>query len=213
MKTTPAQIMTAWQLQSLLVGYPDAELAERFPLIRHAITRLPASLADPLTTFLQHAESTPLPALAIDYVSTFDHRKRCCLFLTYYAHGDTRNRGVALLKLKQAYARAGLNLGDDELPDHLGVILEFGASGNLDRGLRMLTEHRAGLELLRLALTDDNSPWRHVLTSVSATLPPLHGDEREAVARLAAQGPPEEQVGLAPFAPPEYMPQPAGGPR
>lgn len=213
MKLSPAQTMTAWQLQSLLIGYPDSELTEQFPMIRQAITTLPVALAEPLTTFLDHAESTPLPALAIDYVSTFDHRKRCCLFLTYYAHGDTRNRGVALLKLKQAYARAGLNLTHDELPDHLAVILEFGASGNLDRGMRMLIEHRAGLELLRLALTDDGSPWQHVLTSVSATLPPLQGDEREAVARLAAQGPPEEQVGLAPFAPPEYMPEPAGGRR
>jgi nitrate reductase molybdenum cofactor assembly chaperone NarJ/NarW len=41
---------------------------------------------------------------------------------------------------------------------------------------------------------------------VSATLPPLGGREHDAVRRLAAQGPPEEEVGLAPFAPPEYMP-------
>jgi nitrate reductase delta subunit len=205
--------MIAWQLQSLLLGYPDAELAEKFPLVRRATSSLPGVLADPLAAFLDHADRTPLPELAIDYVRTFDHRKRCCLFLTYYAHGDTRNRGVALLKLKQSYARAGLQLGDDELPDHLAVVLEFAASDNHDRGHRMLTEHRAGLELLRLALTDDHSPWQHVLRSVSATLPALRGDEREAVARLAAQGPPEEQVGLAPFAPPEYMPQPTGGPR
>jgi len=44
-------------------------------------------------------------------------------------------------------------------------------------------------------------------------LPHLSDHVFHAVARLAAQGPPEEQVGLAPFAPPEYMPQPAGGPR
>ena len=65
--------------------------------------------------------------------------------------------------------------------------------------------------LLRLALRDARSAWADVLDSVSATLPPLAGDEREAVAKLAAQGPPEEQVGLAPFAPPEFMPAPVGG--
>jgi nitrate reductase delta subunit len=53
-----------------------------------------------------------------------------------------------------------------------------------------------------------------VLDSVSATLPALVGDEREAVARLAAQGPPEEQVGLDPYAPPQFLPDPVlGGPR
>ena len=67
------------------------------------------------------------------------------------------------------------------------------------------------MELLRLALRAERSPWVEVLESVSATLPELRGDEATAVARLDAEGPPEEQVGLAPFAPPEYMPEPAGG--
>ncbi|MGW1274508.1 nitrate reductase molybdenum cofactor assembly chaperone, partial [Streptomyces sp. NPDC002491] len=81
-------------------------------------------------------------------------------------------------------------------------------------GARLLTEHRAGLELLRLALRDAGSPWAPVLASVSATLPALRGDDREAVARLAAQGPPDEQVGLDPYAPPGFLPDPVvGGPR
>ena len=102
-------------------------------------------------------------------------------------------------------------LSDDELPDHLGVVLEFGATADLAAARVLLLEHRAGLELLRLALEDAHSPWAHVLQSVSATLPPLAGDDREAVMKLAAQGPPAEEVGLAPFAPPEYMPDSRGG--
>src|SRR5262249_39289839 len=157
---------------------------------------------------------TPLSTLAADYVATFDHHKRCCLYLTYYVHGDTRRRGMALLKLKQTYAAAGMSLVDDELPDHLGVVLEYAASHHDPAaGEALLTEHRVAIELLRLALRDGGSPWAPVLDSVSATLPPVRGDQRDAVARLAAEGPPEEQVGLAPFAPPEYMPQPQGSPR
>jgi nitrate reductase delta subunit len=120
---------------------------------------------------------------------------------------------MALLRLKHTYAAAGLRLADDELPDHLAVMLEFAATAGPTAGRALLLEHRAGLELLRLALHDIASPWAGVLDSVSATLPALGGDERQAVARLAAQGPPEEQVGLAPFGPPEYMPQPQGGAR
>lgn len=204
-------MQTGWQLQSLALGYPDAGFAQHLPLIRRGAQTLPREVRVPLVAFLDQAEAAPLEELAVDYVATFDHRKRCCLYLTYYQHGDTRNRGVALLTLKQAYARAGMLLTDEELPDHLAVMLEFVAAGDREAGRRLLTRHRAGLELLRLALADAGSPWRHVLDSVSATLPPLRGDERSAVARLAAEGPPEEQVGLAPFAPPEYMPQPAGG--
>lgn len=203
----------AWQVQSLLLDYPDEEFRQRLPLVRQAAATLPGPVGGPLQRFLEHADHTAPDALAADYVATFDHRKRCCLYLTYYAHGDTRKRGVALLRLKRDYAAAGWRLSDDELPDHLAVVLEFAATGSAADGRRLLGGHRAGLELLRLALHDADSPWAYVLDSVSATLPALGGNEREAVMRLAAEGPPEEQVGLAPFAPPQFMPDPAGGPR
>jgi nitrate reductase delta subunit len=211
--TTSKATRTAWQLQSLMLAYPDAAFADAVQVVRQHIDATPSPVAEPLQRFLDYAARTLPSDLAVEYVATFDHRKRCCLFLTYYQHGDTRNRGVALLKLKQAYRRAGLTLTDEELPDHLAVVLEFIAHGEIENGRALLLEHRAGVELLRLALTEAASPWQHVLDSVCATLPPLRGEEHEAVARLAAEGPPEEQVGLAPFAPPEYMPEPAGGPR
>jgi nitrate reductase delta subunit len=185
---------TRWQVQSLLLGYPDEQLVGRIGLLRR--------FADaPLHRFLDHLERTPLAELAIDYVATFDQRKRCCLFLTYYAHGDTRNRGMALLRLKQAYAAAGLRLTDEELPDHLAVVLEF-AAAHPEAGAALLAEHRAGLELLRAALHDARSPWADVLDSVSATLPAPAGDVHAVVARLATQGPPAEQVGLAAYGAP-----------
>jgi nitrate reductase delta subunit len=213
---TDRQLVLAWQSASLLLGYPDEELLARVGLLRDAVATLPVAVADPLTEFLQHLEVTALPELAADFVATFDHQRRCCLYLTYFQHGDTRNRGLALLRFKTAYREAGMVLSDVELPDHLGVVLEFGATADVAGARALLLEHRAGLELLRLALEDAHSPWAHVLKAVSATLPPLAGDDREAVMKLAAQGPPAEEVGLAPFAPPEamvppYVPDPGGG--
>ncbi|MEW2257417.1 nitrate reductase molybdenum cofactor assembly chaperone [Streptomyces sp. NPDC047869] len=202
----------AWQAQSLLLAYPDEQQEQRLDLARRAAAALPGRVRDPLLAFADYAGRTPAAELATAYVATFDHRRRCCPYLTYYAHGDTRRRGIALLRLKQAYAAAGLRLAEDELPDHLAVVLEF-AGTDPAAGHRLLTEHRAGLELLRLALRSEDSPWAWVLESVSATLPPLKGDDRDAVARLAAEGPPEEEVGLAPYTPAPFMPDPAGGPR
>jgi nitrate reductase delta subunit len=190
---TPDQI--AWQTQSVLLGYPDTWPSDR-ALLRRAASTLDTAVGRPLLGFLDHASRVGAPELAADYVATFDQRKKCCLYLTYYAHGDTRKRGMALLALKQRYAAAGLALRDDELPDHLAVALEYAASVDPSDGRELLVAHRAGLELLRLALLEAKSPWAGVLTSVCATLPPLRGDESTAVARLAAQGPPEEQVGV-----------------
>ncbi|HEY0638611.1 MAG TPA: nitrate reductase molybdenum cofactor assembly chaperone [Pseudonocardiaceae bacterium] len=187
------------------LGYPDEELLVTLPALRAALAEVPEPVRGHLTTLLDHLGTEPPTALAADYVSTFDLRRRCCLYLTYYAYGDTRKRGIALLGFKHAYRAAGLELGPGELPDHLCVLLEFSATGDLDAGRRLLIEHRAGLELLRLALLDARSPYAAALIAVSATLPPLRGDDRAAVAKLAAEGPPGEDVGLEPFAPPDYM--------
>jgi nitrate reductase delta subunit len=205
--------VTTWQLCSLLLDYPDEQWRERLGVIRAEVSALPTKTRRPLEQFLAHVDAVGATELAADYVATFDTRRRCCLYLTYYAHGDTRKRGMALLSFKQAYRAAGLELTDDELPDHLAVVLEFGATADQEGGYTLLTDNRAGLELLRLALHDAGSPWGAVLDAVSATLPVLRGDEREAARRLAAQGPPAEEDGLQPFGPPEFMPSTTGARR
>ncbi len=146
-----------------------------------------------------HARATPQLDLAAHYVETFDLRRRNCLHLTYYAYGDTRKRGMALLRFKHAYRAAGVTLGEHELPDHLAVVLEFAATTDPEAGRRLLVEHRPVIELLRLSLEDSGSPYLAVLDAVCATLPELNTADRRRIAELAAQGPPDEDVGLEPF--------------
>jgi nitrate reductase delta subunit len=209
------QVAVTWQAASLLLGYPDERLVADLPMIRGASYELPDALGDPLRTVVGHLERRVLEELQADYVATFDTRRRNSLFLTYFAHGDTRKRGVALLRFKQAYLRSGFVLDADaggELPDHLCVVLEFGATVDRRLGWGLLCDHRAGLELLRMSLRDEGSPWAGAVEAVSATLPALAGDERDAVRRLAAEGPPEEEVGLTPYATPGFDPGPAAPP-
>jgi len=193
----------AHRVAGLVLDYPTEELIAGLPHLRAAVAGLPDPAGSALTGILNHLETTPLNQLTVDYVEAFDMRRRACLYLTYYGHGDTRQRGVALLRFKEAYRAAGLELTDEELPDHLCVLLEFAATQDPEAGLRLLLEHRAGLEVLRLALMDAGSPYAGALVAVCSTLPPLVGDEREAVARLAAQGPPDESVGVEPYALPD----------
>jgi nitrate reductase molybdenum cofactor assembly chaperone NarJ/NarW len=202
-----------WQAASLLLGYPDDDQRAHLPLLRDVTVGLPSVVAEPLRRVLDHLEATPAAAAAAAYVETFDHRRRCAPFLTYYTHGDTRKRGMALLRLKHAYRAAGTVLTDEELPDHLAVVLEFAATVDAVAGRRLLLEHRAGVELLRLALEEAGSPYAGVLHAVCATLPALDGDGLDAVRRLIVEGPPAEEVGLEPFGPPEYMPETTGARR
>ncbi|GAA1615519.1 hypothetical protein GCM10009789_81990 [Kribbella sancticallisti] len=196
----------AWQAASLLLDYPDEILLSRLDLISSLAERLPGAVGDPLRATIRELESSSLPALQQEYVETFDTRRRHNLFLTYFAHGDTRRRGVALLRFKQTYLRSGFILDESELPDHLCVVLEYAATVDQRLGWGLLLDHRAGLELLRLSLADAGSKWLGALEAVTATLPPLRGDEWAAIQRLAAEGPPQEEVGLTPYATPAFDP-------
>jgi nitrate reductase delta subunit len=199
---SPHQV--AWQCASLLLAYPDQWLLDDLPLVRRAAERLQPRLRSPLRRTVDHVADGSLERLQESYVETFDNRRRTNLFLTYFAHGDTRKRGTALLRFKQTYLGSGMELDDSELPDHLCVVLEYAATVDGERGRDLLLDHRAGLEMLRLALADEGSGWAGAVAAVCATLPPLRGDERDAVRRLAAEGPPAEEVGLTPYGTPQF---------
>lgn len=190
------ELATTWQLVSLLLDYPSEELVARLPVLRSGAGTLPVAQREPLLRLVERMGSEPLSGLQRDYVETFDVTRRCCLYLTYFAHGDTRKRGLALVQFKQAYRRAGVEFDADELPDHLSVVLEFGACHDVDTAWRLLNDHRAGLEMLRIALAQKESRWHDAVVALVSTLPVLRGDDEEQVAALVAQGPPSEEVGL-----------------
>jgi nitrate reductase delta subunit len=193
-----------YKLLSVLLRYPDRRLVDAREEIAAAVDSLPQRGAlRPFVTYLLAGSPRELEQR---YVETFDLRRRASLYLTYYVHGDTRKRGMALLRLKRLYAAAGLELASGELPDYLPLMLEFAALAPADAGETLLREHRPALELLRSSLRDADSPYADLLDALCAGLPRLSALEREHVRRLGEDGPPSEQVGLQPFAPPEVMP-------
>jgi nitrate reductase molybdenum cofactor assembly chaperone NarJ/NarW len=205
--TIDAHRAAVWQCAALLLAYPDERLLADLPTVRRILALLPDDDSRALNRLVDHVATTPLVELQSVYVEMFDSRRRHNLYLTYFAHGDTRKRGLALLRFKQAYLSAGFVVDaaeGGELPDHLCVVLEFAATVDADRGRQLLIDHRAGLELLRLSLIEHDSPWAGALEAVCATLPALRGDERDAVRRLAADGPPAEEVGLSPYGGPAF---------
>jgi nitrate reductase delta subunit len=145
--------------------------------------------------------------VAQHYVETFDLRRRCALYLTYYRYGDTRNRGMAMLTFKTAYRVAAFEPTDQELPDYLPLVLEFASLST--RGEELLRSRRADLELLRKALHEAGTPYASVVDAVCAHLPRLRRRELGVVRAHWDKGPPHEEVGLEPFAPPEYLGMPS----
>ena len=193
---------TVLQAASVCLQYPDAAVLALLPTVRRAVDELPPGRApEQLTAFLDAADATSPGRAAQHYVDVFDTRRRCCLYLTWWSDGETRRRGTALAELKARYRAAGAEFHGTELPDFLPAVLEFAATTDLTGGLALLQEHRAAVELLRLALIDAGTPYAAPVEAVCALLPgPSPADVATAKA-LARSGPPREQVGLdlAPF--------------
>ena len=190
------QRRTAHMVCSLLLDYPDESFPQRLQACRDALAELPEQVAGPLERFLASATQLGQRALADHYVETFDRRRRCCLYLSYYAVGDTRHRGAALLAFKQALAAAGYEMAADELPDYLPVVLELSARSGDDVASALLSSHREGIEVLRSALADAASPYAGLVEAVSMTLPRIDEATAERVRALVAAGPPTETVGV-----------------
>ncbi|RSN99208.1 nitrate reductase molybdenum cofactor assembly chaperone [Streptomyces sp. WAC 05379] len=149
-----------YQAAALCLTYPDDDFRARLPLLREA--------APQLREFTDHAAVTPPDELAAHYVQVFDFKNRHSLYLTWWLDGDTRRRGMSLLRFKEVYRAHGLEFTGEELPDFLPAVLEFAArTGEND----LLLEHRECLEQLRSGLTDFGTPYASVLDAVCATLP------------------------------------------
>jgi nitrate reductase delta subunit len=203
-----AEAIHPLKLVSVLLQYPSAATVE-------AVAELdPAELrpqrrrqAERIATFLGWYRSRPLGELRRAYVETFDFAKQRSLHLTYHLHGDSHQRGLALSRLRQSYAAAGLVDDPAELPDFLPLMLEFCALAPAPAGRELLDAHRPAIELVRDSLRREESPYGALLDAVVDGLPRLSGPQLARTRRLAAEGPPSEQVGLEPFAPPEVMPR------
>jgi nitrate reductase delta subunit len=192
------------KLASLLLQYPTPELRTALAAADDrdlgGLRRCRAAVRELLEL---HATASP-GELDRLYTETFDFSKQRSLHLTYHLHGDSRQRGIALLRLKQAYDAAGFELSSAELPDFLPLMLEFAVLAPA-AGRELLAQHTVSIQLVRASLRRDSNAYVGALDLVAERLPSLSRRELAKLRRLAASGPPTEQVGLEPFAPPEVM--------
>jgi nitrate reductase delta subunit len=199
------QSTIAHMAASILLDYPTDERRPRFDAVRIAIQGLPEPVRLALTAFLDAADSMSHQELQAHFTATFDMKRRCCLYLSYFAAGDTRRRGMALVRFIEAYRAAGYEIAAEELPDYLPMVLEFSAVSGSPIARELLSSHRDGIEVLHQALDSVTSPYAHVLEAIALSLPAIDDATRARYLALVNEGPPTELVGvsflgnLAPF--------------
>ena len=191
------------QVAAWCLGYPDESLIERLPMLRPAVAELPEGAARrSLEQVVAYLAGSPLPVLQRHYVDTFDLSRKHALYLSYWTDGDTRRRGQVLANFKARYRASGWLVNTHgELTDYLPLVLEYAALADPIDGPRLLQEYRPSLELLRFALLEADTPYAGAVDAVCATLLGPSPADRAAVHRMAAAGPPREEVGLDAYDP------------
>ena len=166
---TPASLRLTLRALAYLLRYPDADMRAALPQLmdalhlEHALS--PARMAEVESTCRYLATLDPLEAEA-RYVDQFDRGRQTSLHLFEHVHGDSRDRGPALVDLLQTKEKAGLQFSADELPDHLPVVLEFASTQPPEVARDFLGEMAHILNALLSALLAKKSPYASVIAAV-----------------------------------------------
>ncbi|MDO9197347.1 nitrate reductase molybdenum cofactor assembly chaperone [Rhodoferax sp.] len=149
-----------------LLSYPDAELRRQLPDMRqalHADNTVPAARLAELDALMATLESGDALENEAEYVQIFDRGRATSLHLFEHVHGDSRERGPAMIDLAQTYEKAGLFLGPDEMPDYLPVVLEFVSTQPPKEARAFLGEMAHIFNAIFSALAKSESPYASVI--------------------------------------------------
>ena len=197
---------------ALLLSYPNADTAAAMPAVMDALSGerlVPASLVQRLAPLADELASGDLYDAQARYVDLFDRSRSLSLQLYEHIHGESRDRGQAMVELLKLYSSHGLELTAKELPDHLPVFLEFLSQRPPAEAAALLGQAAHVLEALRERLKKRQSIYARVFDALVALVeadrnpealkallqePEDNPDDLEALDRAWA----EEQVTFGP---------------
>jgi nitrate reductase delta subunit len=156
---------------SALLSYPTGELQAAVPELRAALDadgRLPRKNRDRLGRLLHEMAASDLYDLQERYVLLFDRTRSLSLNLFEHVHGESRDRGQAMVDLMALYERHGLAMSGSDLPDHLPVFLEFLSQIPEAEARSLIGETAHILEAIRQRLKKRKVPYSSVFSCVQA---------------------------------------------
>ena len=179
-KPIPSSMRLSLRVLAHLLRYPDAELRSHLGELGDALqaeAAVPAHRIAELQALIGHLQSQDPLTVEAEYVEMFDRGRSTALHLFEHVHGDSRDRGPAMIDLIQTYEQAGLYLGPEELPDHLPVLLEFASTQPPQQAREFLAETAHIVRKIFSALLKRQSPYASVLAAVLE----LAGEKAEPV--------------------------------
>ena len=178
--------MKTLKLLAVLLSYPSEELVAALPEIGqrlNAEARLRGSTQDALAGLLAELKREDLLDLQERYVAQFDAGRATSLHLFEHVHGDSRDRGQAMVDLNALYRRSGFVLKVNELPDYLPAVLEYLATRPADEVHDLLEDCVHILRAIGERLLSSDSPYAGVIAAVLD----LHGAQALAAPKNPAK--------------------------
>ncbi len=120
--------MRTFRVLSALLSYPEQEFLDALPDCREVLDRetpLPPAERNALEQFIDTLAGTELLDAQENYVALFDRNRSLSLHIYEHVHGESRDRGQAMVRLSELYRLHGLDIFARELPDYLPLFLEF----------------------------------------------------------------------------------------
>jgi len=176
-----------------LLGYPSAELKAHVAEVRRALHDekvLPQRALEQLEPLLTELEQEDLLDLQAAYSELFDRSRKLSLHLFEHIHGDSRERGQAMVDLGQQYAAHGFLLEARELPDFAPVFIEYASCLPPEEARELLAQPAHVFAALAERLDERHSPVAgvfHALLAIAAVAP-----DAAALAGLAGRMPDED---------------------
>ena len=159
-------MIASLKVLSLLLSYPSDELKAGVTELREALARdgvLSPAARTSLEPLLQEIESEDILDLQGAYVDLFDRTRSLSLHMFEHVHGESRERGQAMIDLRGTYADQGLLMVSDELPDYVPAFLEFASLLTIKEARQALAEPAHVLEALHERLRERGSSYAAVL--------------------------------------------------
>lgn len=190
--------MLTFKVLSALLSYPQAEMIEALEEMVEVVEQedvLQPKDKVAILLLIREFAGSELMELQERYVALFDRGRALALHIFEHVHGESRDRGQAMVELMEHYRANGFEITAKELPDYIPLFLEYLSQRPLAEARELLGDAMPVLSLLGARLAERNSPY-HVLFGALEGFAGLPENLEEIKATAAGEGPDETLVNM-----------------
>jgi nitrate reductase delta subunit len=171
-------VIKTYKILSILLSYPEKEIHEFLPEVVPNLRSegiLEVGVIDGIGQFCEHFQTCGLIDWQEHYVQLFDHSRAVSLNLFEHVHGDSKDRGQAMVDLMQFYNENGLEIKRTELPDYLPAFLEFLSLQEPVKAAELLADPAEIIDYVLTRLKESGSHYQNILSAIIS----LHAREQQ----------------------------------